>query len=501
MLKRTIVVLGEKIIITPLFLLVGFVIVLRIPSLFEPYWYGDEAIYLTLGEAVRQGLVLYRDIFDHKPPLVYLLAAIGGSLFWFKFILLVWHAASVVLFWKLVEKFFVKRKAVLFASVIFALLTTIPLLEGNLVNSELLMAGTTIAAFFILFGEKLTVSKLFGAGLLLSLSILLKVPSVFDFLAISAFWVYTIYTKRDLLKVGRNIFFVGFGVLLPILASVVYYWSQGALTQYIDTAWSRNFTYISRWSSPDVSFLATIAQVGFKVRAFIFLVVLFLLFVFRRKFDQIVLFSSLWFMFSLFAALLSGRPYPHYIIQVVPSLSLLLTLLAFGRERVRFLPLPFLLLFLFTLVFYKFGYYPTFSYYENFLSFVMGQKDRQAYFEYFDKKTTVTYKLAEMLMTRTAKDERVFIWGTMPELYALSRRLPPGRYVTSFHISDFDGFGETIQALGNKPPRYIIVIHNEQTDFAEFFDFLQRNYIFLETVGEASVWKLPSPGIMKALYR
>ena len=90
MFNKKIHILGETITITPLWILILFAIILRIPSLFEPYWYGDEAIYLTLGEGIRHNLVLYRDIFDHKPPLIYLIAAAAGSLYWFKLILLVW---------------------------------------------------------------------------------------------------------------------------------------------------------------------------------------------------------------------------------------------------------------------------------------------------------------------------------------------------------------------------------------------------------------------------
>src|SRR3989344_3742093 len=59
--------------------LVVFSVVLRITSWFEPYWYGDEGIYLVLGQALRRGLVFYRDIHDNKPPLLYLLAAVAGG--------------------------------------------------------------------------------------------------------------------------------------------------------------------------------------------------------------------------------------------------------------------------------------------------------------------------------------------------------------------------------------------------------------------------------------
>ena len=43
-------------------------LILRLPSLFEPYWYADEGIYLTIGNALRRGEILYSQIHDNKPP-------------------------------------------------------------------------------------------------------------------------------------------------------------------------------------------------------------------------------------------------------------------------------------------------------------------------------------------------------------------------------------------------------------------------------------------------
>src|SRR6266446_2115484 len=49
---------------------------LRLPSLFEPYWYGDEGIYQVIGLALTRGRLLYSGIWDNKPPLLYVLYAI-----------------------------------------------------------------------------------------------------------------------------------------------------------------------------------------------------------------------------------------------------------------------------------------------------------------------------------------------------------------------------------------------------------------------------------------
>jgi len=92
-----------------LFILLVVVFILRIPSFFEPYSYGDEMIYLTLGEAIRQGVPLYLGVHDNKPPLLYILAAISGRLFWFKAILAIWHLITVFIFWKLSEVLFHAR--------------------------------------------------------------------------------------------------------------------------------------------------------------------------------------------------------------------------------------------------------------------------------------------------------------------------------------------------------------------------------------------------------
>lgn len=491
--------------ISPVTLLVILVVILRIPSLFEPYWYGDEGIYLTLGEAIKQGLLLYRDIFDHKPPAIYLVAAAAGSIFWFKFFLLVWHAATVVIFYKLSSKLLGGRpRPTLAASTVFALLTTLPLLEGNIANSELFMIGPAIAALYIIFSWGHTTRNLSAAGLLFSLSILFKVPAVFDLAAVCFFWLVC-STRGSLLPAGRLMlavkksFILILAAALPILLSVLYWAQKGALSQYINTAWTLNFTYIAAWTAPQVSLVSTIAQAGLLTRTAVLALVLLVIFVARKRFDQVTLFACLWFTFALFATLLSSRPYPHYLIQVIGPLALLISLLVFGKEKYRFLTVPFLLLLTFSLVFYKFGYYPTVSYYKNFLMFAAGQRTKQEYFENFDKRMPMIYQLGEILTSRTARRERIFVWGTAPELYALARRLPPGKFVTAFHIQDFDGYAQTMEALRANSPKYIIVLKAESAPFPEFFSFLHKNYLYLETVDGAEIWKAVSPTLLRAL--
>src|SRR3989344_3629341 len=170
----------DKIHLPPWLLLVlALVFLFRIPSFFEPYTYGDEMIYLTLGNAIRRGLVLYRDIHDNKPPLLYIVAGVAGNLSWFRAILTLWMIGTTVAFWRLVKTLFPKENKIVIASTaVFAVLTTLPLLEGQIANAELFMIGPTIIAFWLLLSQKHNPLTLLEAGIFFAVGTLFKMPSM-----------------------------------------------------------------------------------------------------------------------------------------------------------------------------------------------------------------------------------------------------------------------------------------------------------------------------------
>lgn len=485
----------------PLFFILIATLILRIPNLFEPYWYGDEGIYLTVGEGIRQGLSLYREIYDHKPPGIFWLAAIAGSIFWFKVILLLWHMVTVVLFWKLSGIIFEKKtRGVIMSTGIFALLTTLPFLEGNIANGEIFMIGPVIGALVMLLGAIITWQRLLLAGALFSVAALIKPPALLDAAALVVFLVAMGAGQwKGMARSVAHSIILGIGITVPILLVSFYFFSQGLLTDFLGASFLQNVSYLSAWGIPTLAGQDGAIQFGLPFRSIVLAFSIIGILIFQKFFDKTTLFASIWFVFAVFNMLLSGRPYPHYIIQAVPPFAILVTILLLGREKYRFLTVPFLLIFLTSLVFYKFYNYPVLPYYQNFLSFSSGQRSQEEYFRYFDSRVPTTYKLAEVVASRTTSQDRIFIWGTMPELYALTHRLPPGRYVTSFHIGDFKGKDETLKSLQNNPPRYIIRVREEKRPFPGFDSFLYKNYLYLETVDGVEIWKLASPKTIKAL--
>jgi hypothetical protein len=483
---------------TWLFILLIVVFIFRIPSFFEPYSYGDETIYLTLGEAIRQGIPLYSGIHDNKPPLLYSMAGVAGNLFWFKAILTFWVILTIYVFWKLLDFLFPKNpKAQKVGVFIFALLTTIPLLEGNIANAELFMIGPTILAFLILLSKKLSAKNLFFSGVLFSTSTLFKVPAFFDIGTILFMWItgIKVIKLQSLQRIAKNILFLFLGFAAPITLTLIWYFSQGALKEYVIAAFLQNVGYLSSWRPDDVRDPFLIRNLPLIIRGSVVLSGLLILYWKRSRLSKNFIFATSWLLFTLFAATLSERPYPHYLVQGIAPFSILMTMLFTGKNIEQVLVIIPLTLSLFVPFYYHFWHYPTLPYYEKFIKLATGKYSKDQYFTTFGSNVNRNYKISEFIVSSTKKGEKVFVWGSdSSSVYALTKRFPPGKYVADYHIKDFSTDEETISILKSDLPSYIVLLPSS-SEISGMLNLLNSNYGLVETIDQAEIWKLLAPEI------
>ena len=453
---------------------IGLLLFLRLPSFFEPYWYGDEGVYLTLGLAIRRGLVLYRQIHDNKPPLLYYFAAISQTVFGFRLLLFLFMIPTYYFFLRLAKKFISSPRSRHLSLLFFLLLTSTPIIEGHIANAEVFMLLPTLAAVYLIY----TSSSFLIAGVLLGLAFTIKVP-VFAEVAFLGLWLLFIQ------KTGfRSILPLALGFILPISLWSIYYFFQGAFSQFLFASLLQNFGYLSSWTTGSHSGSAT--EGGLATRGLLFVISLLVTyFLFRRRrLSSSSAFLLSWFSATLFGSLLSSRPYPHYLLQLSPPLALIL----FSSLR-RAKIIVFLTLIL-AIIKFNFYFYPVFSYYYNFYSHLIGLKSTFAYRQYFGQEIPAIYQLSDYIVSHTSPHDPIFIWGDHPYLYALSNRLPVGRYTVAYHILDFNGHQETISRLQAVLPRLIVYYPMPSRPFPELDSLLSRYYYPVFTAGSSIIYQL-----------
>ena len=434
---------------------------LKIPSLVEPYWYGDEGIYEVIGMAVRSGRVLYQGIWDNKPPLLYLIYALfNGDQFSVRFLSLLFGVAAVIAFFFLAKKLFSNNRSVYLSTIIYGFLFGLPILEGNIANAENFMHFPIILAFYIILSsyQKKNLIPFFISGVLLSLAFLTKIVAVFDFGALFLTILILKFYEGSLLRINYRKIFTGFtqevffslGFVLPILLSIIYFFTKGALSDYFRAAFFQNVGYVGSGNY----FLFPMGWLVIKL--FLLGLSTLLILKFRKKIGVNGVLIFLWLFFSVFNALFSAKPWTHYLLVMVPSFSLLLGLLI-DSKKISKITIPiFLITFYVVLSNFKF-YGKNLAYYSNYFQFVFGNKSVDDYQSFFDRITPRDYSLAKFILMNTKPSDSIFLWSDSGQIYALTGKLPPGRYIVAYHVTFFkNAIEETKKDLARVQPKFII---------------------------------------------
>ena len=224
----------SKTIIFFMFLVLPTIILLRTPSFFS-LGGRDVGVFAYIGDMILHGQIPYRDIWDHKTPLIYYLNALIFRLFGshFKTIALfeiVWLFICCIFIYKLSNLIF-KRKVSLCLSFVLATYISAIKLAESFGMTETYQILPTIIAIFAAIKYKRTANKsfLFISGLMVSTAFLFRqtgaiivMPIVF-YLTINHF-----YERRKFSYLLSNYLVFFLGILIPIAAFSIYFLANGA---------------------------------------------------------------------------------------------------------------------------------------------------------------------------------------------------------------------------------------------------------------------------------
>jgi len=315
-------------------LLLALCVSLRAVSLFRPCLSDDEATYCVVGREMLTGHALYRDVVDHKPPLIYVVnaatQAIGGPtggqfLLHVLLIFVVWATAMIL--GKIARCFDTEPWVAALLYVVFT--TTLVDTDSIAANCELFMmlplCGSVLAFLRREWWAALVTGLLVGCAMLFKYQAGIQLP-LYGLALIVRY-------RRDVAAIGLRAVLLAAGTVVPISLAVGWLHHAGAWPWA--WFWFRfNFSYIDAGGK-----LAMAKQMALRVG----LVAIAALPLYactvaavraRRRW-----FLLGWLAASVLAVMVGGRFFGHYFHQITAPLAVIAAPAAerwLARSRVTF---------------------------------------------------------------------------------------------------------------------------------------------------------------------
>ena len=326
---------------------------LRAVSLARACLSDDEAIYAVVAREMLSGHVLYRDVVDHKPPLIYLVYAVTQALggprggMWLLHLLTIGVVlATALLLGKILRELGgtgIDARAPFFAALLYVVFTTTLLPFDSLAaNCELYMMLplTGSVLLFLRGAADSRVAVLASAGALVGVAMLFKYQAGVQ-LVLYAGYLAMVHARR-LGKALLGCAAVGGGLAAALAMGVAIMFRFGAL----DAAWfwfRFNFSYIKTGLQPLESLARAAVRVSFVAGSAAFLWTLGLGAALKSMTKRhaegesapFLRFAALWLALSAVATTTGGRFFGHYFHQVTGPLAVLAAPAAAGLWRSR----------------------------------------------------------------------------------------------------------------------------------------------------------------------
>ncbi|MCC7448277.1 MAG: hypothetical protein IT324_12730 [Anaerolineae bacterium] len=320
-------------------------LLLTLASIYRSFPQRDSGVFLYIARAVLNGQIPYRDVWDHKGPLIYYIDSVGlilgnGTIYgvWALEIAAMW--AVLYMGFALLRQAFGSLSAI-FASVIFFASFLLAIDGGNLIEEFALpfqFAALYLFVHTMPNGLSLKISLLLG--ILLCGCFLLRVNVIGVFAALVVVWL----VQRPRLSTVFRLLLAGGVAAVLLLLVLVYFASQNALNDFVEAYFRFNFAYSSvSWAQRLGSLqagIALLAQSGISIIALTgWVIAATRVWKNRQQLSQVdwlLLTAIIDLPIELILVTLSGNQYHHYYLTWLPCFTILTAVAVdFIHKRLR----------------------------------------------------------------------------------------------------------------------------------------------------------------------
>ena len=387
----------------------------------------DSSVFKSIAFFMSKGFTVYKDLFDHKGPLIYIYNYIGMFISYYKGIWLIEFVSILVTFiylYKISRLFCGKIYSVISTSIVGSMFFLY--FQGGNLTEEYALPFIAISTFIFLdwfLNNRTSTFRLIACGLSFGAVLMLRVNMVTCwFVFCIAVLIKTIIEKKQKNLLNFILYFI-IGMLIIVVPIIIWLLKIGAFNDFINDYLIFNFMY-----TDDISIYNKWSTLLYFINNFNVLIALSIsVYNAVNKKDIPSIAYLIYFVLSFLFISMSGRKFLHYGMLLIPIMIYPFAIVMKEVERLSkknklVLMLPILLL--------SYNVIPTWI--DGIDSAI---KDYDAYVSESNLEfPEPVNSIVKIIEDNSSKDDYITVYGNQNIYYVLTKRLTASKYSYQYPI-------------------------------------------------------------------
>ena len=420
----------------------------------------DSSVFQVMGKGLLENKIIYKDLFDHKGPIVYIINAIALLISdrYGLFIIEVIIAYIGTIFIYKTARIMLNKDFSMIMSIIYVFISYKYFYGGNF-SEEYAIAFISIAMYYIikiLHSKENNKLNWIMVGTTFAITFLIK-PTYCAIWAVFGL-VQLICSIKDkkIKELIKAIAYMIFGIAIISIPIIIYLAVNGAMDSFIDAYFLMNIKYSKSTMLQKIKGLLQLF-LGYKYLRYLILMLIsnIVILISKKINKRTKVFVTLFFIISTILTGWAPMPYNHYLIQLAPCFTLEIIIAMYiinekikekdlmNCKIIKELPLKFISTMTVVCVMILIS-----------VKLVSFEKDME-YKNYFyeDLRNSISE-----IKNYIGKDDEVLVLGNNSYYYLLFNKIPNTKYFFQALIIDYDSKikDETEKYIIEKKPKVII---------------------------------------------
>lgn len=309
-----------------------------------PFYKGmcdtDSEVFQIMGRGVLEGKAMYKDLFDHKGPIVYFINAtayiispqIGVTIIE---IILAYIGAIYV--YK-TSKFILSEKKSLIVSIVYLIAEFREVLGGNF-TEEYAVTFISMALFYmtkVVYKCEYQSKNWIIIGLTFAINFFIKPTYIAIWVAFGIVELIVFIKNKKIKELIKYIGYILLGILIITVPILIYLLANNCMKEFVDAYFIMNMKYTDATLKSRIKGCMQLMKVDmYYIFAILLPISNILLLLEKNANKRTKLFVTLFYIIAWILTFISTKKIIHYLIQLAPCIAIAMIIIIYNISKIR----------------------------------------------------------------------------------------------------------------------------------------------------------------------